>query len=527
MYFSNINNPELKQFHKVIPYNFNMSLTDALSSDLFYIETVIPNSIYRIYLLFYCDKITSSNVNDVILENKCIICNKTSEETYFNFVSNDNDKFILNQKTGYYSFEDTLSDEDYNAIVQLLRANNSFEENIQINNSIVNGDYGTYIFNLKSTTIVDNGVSITNETLSSIGTVKLMSPTFKNSSYQLKLTVYSLSDVNVCNESNDDNIEKTELIIDLVEGSEVNIPFNTLDLNCIVGFNAVVNIAHDLPVITYSQDIILTSDKSQCVIGDTLNLNALYLEDDSPLENEVITFKNGTEILGTGTTDSNGIANFQYTILNDSTLNIVAINSAGKIISNNIEIDVSNKLSTISLEVSKSLVNVGDVVVISGYLLSGSEPLSNYEVKILNGDELFVNRTTDANGRYYINLSVGNVLDYDLKAVFDGDSTYSSSQSQYVHVRSAKLAVSFQAIRWGITEYAFITGKMISSDGNLLTNAPISIYWKGSSYEDVSETRTATDGTFAGRRLSNGQIEYIVVVFEGDETHQPVTAVWG
>ena len=124
MYFSNINNPELKQFHKVIPYNFNMSLTDALSSDLFYIETVIPNSIYRIYLLFYCDKITSSNVNDVILENKCIICNKTSEETYFNFVSNDNDKFILNQKTGYYSFEDTLSDEDYNAIVQLLRANN-------------------------------------------------------------------------------------------------------------------------------------------------------------------------------------------------------------------------------------------------------------------------------------------------------------------------------------------------------------------------------------------------------------------
>ena len=85
MYFGNIADSELKQYHETVKNNFSMSLSNVLSSDLFKIETIITDTIYKIYPLFYCDTITSTNKNDKILDNKCIICEKdTSTRLYFN-----------------------------------------------------------------------------------------------------------------------------------------------------------------------------------------------------------------------------------------------------------------------------------------------------------------------------------------------------------------------------------------------------------------------------------------------------------
>ena len=85
MYFGNIADSELKQYHETVKNNFSMSLSNVLSSDLFKIETIITDTIYKIYPLFYCDTITSTNKKDKILDNKCIICEKdTSTRLYFN-----------------------------------------------------------------------------------------------------------------------------------------------------------------------------------------------------------------------------------------------------------------------------------------------------------------------------------------------------------------------------------------------------------------------------------------------------------
>ena len=84
MYFGNIADSELKKYHETVKNNFSMSLSNVLSSDLFKIETIITDTIYKIYPLFYCDTITSTNKNDKILDNKCIICEKdTSTRLYF------------------------------------------------------------------------------------------------------------------------------------------------------------------------------------------------------------------------------------------------------------------------------------------------------------------------------------------------------------------------------------------------------------------------------------------------------------
>ena len=44
MYYSNILNPELQQFHKVIVPNFTIKLTDVLTSDLFKVDTIIKEN---------------------------------------------------------------------------------------------------------------------------------------------------------------------------------------------------------------------------------------------------------------------------------------------------------------------------------------------------------------------------------------------------------------------------------------------------------------------------------------------------
>ena len=80
MYYTDITNSELAYFHNRPVHNFTAKLSDILNSDLFQIEEIITNSIYKIYPLFYTNEITSSNSNDRILENKCIICQKTEDK---------------------------------------------------------------------------------------------------------------------------------------------------------------------------------------------------------------------------------------------------------------------------------------------------------------------------------------------------------------------------------------------------------------------------------------------------------------
>ena len=477
--------------------------------------------------MFYCEKITSSNDNDVVLENKCIICNKTDEETYFNFISNDENNIILKHITDYYSFGNMLSDAEFNSIVQLLRVNNPFAEDIQIKNSTVNGKYGTYVFNLKSTTIVDNGVLITNETLSSIGTVKLINPTFKNSNYKLKLTVYSLSDVNVCDEANTDNIVETDLIIDLIQGSEVNIPFNTLDLNCIVGFNAVVNITHDLPVIQYPQNIVLTSDKLSCIIGESVTLTATFGEEDSPLTDEPITFKNNGTVLGTAVTNSNGVANFTYAPLTSDNLNITATNRDGKIISNNLEVEVNKKPTTISLNVNSNSVELDDDLILSGHLEGNDGALSDCPVSIVIGHRTLYSTRTDANGDYSITDTIEELFSVDLKAVYEGDAINSNCESSYVNVKGVKKSVTVVNAYSRGTAPGLLSGKLVTKDGTPLGNVPISIRWVGYNTDITTNLRTNSDGTFSETCTSEYYIVNMYFNYAGDATHDSFSRRYG
>ena len=132
MYFSNITNEELQHFHGIVGADFSMSLTDILTSNLFKVETVIVDKIYRVYPLFYCREVISSNVNDKLLDTKCLILQKSNHESYLSFITNSSrDNIILNEDIlSIKDIGDILTTNDFNAFVYRLRQIGSLKGNL-------------------------------------------------------------------------------------------------------------------------------------------------------------------------------------------------------------------------------------------------------------------------------------------------------------------------------------------------------------------------------------------------------------
>ena len=280
MYYSNITNKELQEFHKVFVPNFTIKLTDALTSGLFKVDTIISDSIYKIYPLFYTNEITSSNPNDNILDNQCIICEKLTKETYLTFISNPNDtiKDYSNYAT-YFTVGDSLTTNQFNSIVSLLRHNIIHDDNIRINDSVT-GKYGTYEFDITETTILDNGIVITDETILAEPKVKLTSPTFINSTYTLKLSVLHYTDVNILDDDTEDYKVIETLEIELTPNTWVDIPVATLEDGYIILFDSNVEIKHDKPIIQdWITHIDLSVTPTIIQTGDVADLKVTATDD--------------------------------------------------------------------------------------------------------------------------------------------------------------------------------------------------------------------------------------------------------
>ena len=284
MYFTNIANEELQYFHGLKVPNFTIKLSDILhqtsgsyDNKLFMIEEIVTGSVYRIFPMFYTGEITSSNSSDKIIDNKVIVCKKETKETYITFISNPDEEIQDYSSYGtYYSIADSLSDAQFNSIVDLLRNNTVHSDSFRLKQGLVTGEWADYTFDIDGTTIVDNGILITDETLTSLGTVMMTNPKFHYTTYTLKLNVYHMTDINVCDDISDNNIVVDTLSIVLVEDEEVTIPFNTLDYSYVVGFDATVEIKHDVPVIPdIPKRIRLNSDKNIIQTGEKADITAL------------------------------------------------------------------------------------------------------------------------------------------------------------------------------------------------------------------------------------------------------------
>lgn len=148
----------------------------------------------------------------------------------------------------YKNIGSRLTDNEFNGIVHLLKKNTVLYDEISLENNNLVGKYANYNFSFNMATILDSGILIKNNS-SNLGTIELNNKSFADATYTLKLTVF-FKDVESIG-FNEDNYE-TELSIDLEENTPVNIAFDTNWGKIIVGFNAVVIITFNKPLITGS-----------------------------------------------------------------------------------------------------------------------------------------------------------------------------------------------------------------------------------------------------------------------------------
>lgn len=273
MYFGNIADPELNKYPKPSIDNFTIKLTDILhktsgtyDNKLFKIEEIITDKLYKIYPMFTCSNISSSNSDDEIFENRLIICNKQTKETYITFTSDDGEiKEYLNYGT-YYSIGDELTTNQLNSIISLMRRT-PIQHNIRIQPHTINTDYGNIDFTFTGE-ILDNGIKVTDLTTLKC---KLSNPVFRYSNYHLNVNVLRLGSPNI---ETEDATSKTiiPLTIDLDKDTWVDIDTSDLEDNDIILYDCTLNITHDKPEIHYLGGLEVTANPNPIQSGNTTDI---------------------------------------------------------------------------------------------------------------------------------------------------------------------------------------------------------------------------------------------------------------
>ena len=290
MYYSDITNSELQYFRNRPVHNFSIKLSDLLTSPLFQVEEIITDSIYRVYPLFYTNEITSTNSNDKILDNKCIICQKQVDETFLTFKSNNDEVVDYSEYGTYYAIEDSLTTAQFNAFISLLRQNIKHNDNIRLSDSVT-GLYGNYEFDLTDTTVLDNGIVVTDETITAEPKVRLTDKVFNGSKYILQLSVLHYTGVNILDDTTEDFKVVDTLEITLENDEWVTIPVEQLEQGYIIDLDAVIVIDHTAPIIQdYPQVIHLTADTDIIQTNEELDLTATVKDSIKGLNGQTVYF---------------------------------------------------------------------------------------------------------------------------------------------------------------------------------------------------------------------------------------------
>ena len=420
----------------------------------------------------------------------------------------------------YKTIGESLAEDEYNAIIYLLRNNKQFTDNINVQNNTA-GEYGSYIFNLESATIIDDGVLITNETLTNLGTVKLVDPVFINSNYTLYLKVYSYEDIGIMDKT---DITETELVINLVKNTPVTIPFNTLDLNTIVGFDARVEITHDKPVITYYNTLGFDVSDTTIEVNNTLILTATYTDNQNiPIPNQRIDFYNNTNKIGSTITDGDGIAEFEYTPESTGSLSLSC--DCENDISETINVTVTKQNPTLTLTgdwATGYIPTLGDTKNLVGSLTLHGAALAGRSVKLYDGATLVDTLTTDNNGNFSKSVTWASSGTYNYKIVYEGTTTVLEKETSYavnVQKKIPTITLNTNKTQYTSNESMGLYGTL-KFNGADINNATVKIY-NGDTF--LGQTTTVNGGWSLQNQKANILNKEYSVVFEGDNTYQQRT----
>ena len=528
MYFSNIANEELQNFHGIVNVDFSMSLTDILTSKLFKVETVIIGSIYRVYPLFYCKEVISSNVNDKILDTRCLILHKTEYETYLSFITNrSSDNIILDESTvKIKAIGDNLTTDEFNALVYCLRQRGNLTESLNFEDDIsITGVYASYEFNnVDGQLRNDTGIIVNDKVKNNPISIRLNNPIFLNANYTLTFTVRSILGANVCEESKGEFITQDTFSITLVEGSDAIVPLNDYVNDSILDFDVEVNISFNVPEIVNSNfNLELTSDRSVITLGEDIALTATLTGDDN-LAGYTVQFFEDNILIGTETTNNVGKADLTY-YPDNSGAHIYSCNVLG--LNNKVNILVNKLPAELTITVDKESVLYDESVELNGTLLINNESVVGLNVKLYNNNQLIDNLTTDSNGN--VSFTVNNLFagDNNLKLEYSGDNNHDSCNASASVIVKRPTHISIQKYTYPpvyVAETVYeVEGYLYDDIGNALSNKTLTCKYNGSN--NSFTLITDENGMFKDHRILSASNNTLTINFAGDEYYIASTKV--
>ena len=460
MYFSHIGNNELKHFHNTLKANFNTTLSKILhktegifDNKLFYVEEIITDSLYRVYPLFYTSNVVSSNKDDKVSNPRCLILLKqTEKETYLHFKSDDNINIVLDDSiVNAKSINDSLTVDEFNALVYILRQKEVLTGALNYKeNTIIDGNYGTYIFNNIETQLRNNtGLIINNHLKNNPLTVKLTNPYFINAKYTLKFTVKSITGANICNDNNDDYKTTDTINITLIPNIEVPLDLTSFTNDSVLLYDVEVNVSFDVPEIVNGEfELGLTVDDNSIIIDDTITLTAL-LTGTGVVENYNIDFYEDNVLIDTITTDNTGVAELEYTPM-DTGNHIYTAKFMSLTSNANVTVNKKTSSLTISLENDYDYYCTGETYNLEGTLLVNGETAPENTPILLNGNTVY----TDNTGSISITGTVGNNL--NIQAVYEGSSKNHGCSSNILNYAVYNPSISIEVTEY----YPYISGQL-------------------------------------------------------------------
>ena len=256
----------------------------------------------------------------------------------------------------------------------------------------------------------------------------------------------------------------------------------------------------------------LSVSSSSISVGESVVLTAEVLSDGEPVSGETVSFYDGTSLLGTDETDSDGLATYTASSLSVGSHSLTA--SALDKSSTTVTVTVNKLTSTITLSVP-STGTVGTSYTVSGTLTPTSGSVKLYENNVLK-DTLTV-----SSGSFSKAITQSNEGTYSYYAVFEGSSTYSSVTSSTGSivvsdvptptVDSVSLTADKSILSYADSQSATLSATVLDSNDDPMEGVTVTFY-NGSTSMGTADTNSSGVATKTYASTGAGDLSFTASV---------------
>lgn len=279
--------------------------------------------------------------------------------------------------------------------------------------------------------------------------------------------------------------------------------------------NGVTRTVFTMEMSNYS--LLLSLSETSITYGESVIFTATITDaEGNPVVSDTISFYNGSTLIGTGTTDSNGVATYTASNLAVGNYSINAVYSDGSVSVTSATVSLTVNTIGTTISVTGSDITYGNNVVLTGVLSIGS----GYSVAIYQDNVLIDTVTTTTDGAFTCTVTGLNVSSYVFKAVYAGSSIYSSSQATV----TINVVNIIPTITLTTSSGTALKGETYVLSGNLTdvgSGASVKLY-NGTSLVDT--VTTGSNGNFTKTITGVVDIFSYHATFEGDGNYGSATS---